>query len=176
MKLPEFWSFYPFSPLLLFLLHASNPLKTLMKFYLAFNYSWEKPFPIYLFQENDKITTNIEISSVFNWISMWTQLLIFTMMIPTSWIIPTWTIKDKEYCNFLFGDSLTADEVSNPGQFSFDIFPRTMFCDCASTITTWLPFRLKRSRPSPTLKASSSSWWTRLSTWRGVPSSGVSTT
>ena len=63
---PEIQSFYPFSPLLLFLLHASNPLKTLMKFYLAFNYSWEKPFPIYLFQENDKITTNIEISSVFN--------------------------------------------------------------------------------------------------------------
>ena len=60
--------------------------------------------------------TNMRISSVFNWIVMWTHLFIIAMMIPTSWIIPTWSIKDKEYCNFLFGDSLTADEVSNPGQ------------------------------------------------------------
>ena len=41
---------------------------------------------------------------------MWTQLLIYTMMIPTSWIIPTWTIKDKEYCNFLFGEMKDFDE------------------------------------------------------------------
>ena len=65
------------------------------------------------------MTTNIEISSVFNWISMWTHLLIFTMMIPATWIIPTWSVKDREYCNFLFGDSLTADEVSNTGKHSF---------------------------------------------------------
>ena len=58
----------------------------------------------------------MRISSVFNWISMWTRLLIIAMMIPSSWIIPTWSIKDKDYCNFLFADSLTADEVSNPGQ------------------------------------------------------------
>ena len=35
----EFRSFYPFSPLLLSRFFASNPLKTFMKFYLAFNYS-----------------------------------------------------------------------------------------------------------------------------------------
>ena len=34
----EFQTFYPFSPLLPFLFHASNPLKTFMKFYLASNY------------------------------------------------------------------------------------------------------------------------------------------
>ena len=45
---PEFRSFYPFSPLLVFLFYASNPLTTFMKFYLAFNYSYENSFPIYL--------------------------------------------------------------------------------------------------------------------------------
>ena len=45
---PEFRSFYPFSPLLVFLFYASNPLTLFIKFYLAFNYSYENSFPIYL--------------------------------------------------------------------------------------------------------------------------------
>ena len=39
LKLPEFRSFYPLSPLLVFLFYASNHLKTFMKFYLTFDYS-----------------------------------------------------------------------------------------------------------------------------------------
>ena len=35
----RFRSFNHFSPLLFFFLYASNPLKTFMKFYLAFNHS-----------------------------------------------------------------------------------------------------------------------------------------
>ena len=45
---PEFRSFYPFSPLLVFLFYASHPLTTFMKFYRAFNYLYENSFPIYL--------------------------------------------------------------------------------------------------------------------------------
>ena len=45
---PEFRSFYPFSPLLVFLFYASHPLTTFMKFYRAFNYLYENSFPISL--------------------------------------------------------------------------------------------------------------------------------
>ena len=44
-------------------------------------------------------------SLVFNWILMWAEVLTFVMT------FSTWTVHDRGYRNFLYGDTLTPEEV-----------------------------------------------------------------